>query len=258
MNSIAALALCAALLMTPPHRLTRRWALDRPGGARMSGAVAALALAGLALIQPTAGLAAAILVTTVWVRRRRRLGTVRRRSEGKSLSAALELLAGELRAGAHPARALAVVGAEAVGAVAVAFRAVASRCELGGDVIGGLISISETSVVPGHWGRLATYWGLAVQHGLPISALIRAAQDDLVERERFSERVDASLAGARATAAILAVLPVFGVALGELFGAGPIELLFGTGAGGWLLVAGVILACGGLLWSDRITDRLSG
>ena len=107
--------------------------------------------------------------------------------------------------------------------------AVASRCELGGDVIGGLISISETSVVPGHWGRLATYWGLAVQHGLPISALIRAAQDDEVERALL-ERVDASLAGARATAAILAVLPVFGVALGELFGAGPIELLFGTGA----------------------------
>lgn len=258
MNSIAALLLCAALRLTPPHRLTRRWAPNRPGRARMSGAVATVALGGLALIQPTAGLAAAVLVTTVWVRRRRRLSAVRRRSEGKSLGAALELLAGELRAGAHPARALAVAGAEGVGAVAVAFRAVASRCELGGDVVGGLISLSETSVVPGHWGRLATYWGLAVHHGLPISALIRAAHNDLVERERFSERVDASLAGARATAAILAVLPVLGVALGELVGARPMELLLGTGAGGLLLVAGVLLACGGLLWSDRITDRLSG
>jgi tight adherence protein B len=25
--------------------------------------------------------------------------------------------------------------------------------------------------------------------------------------------------------------------------------------GGWLLVVGVTLVCGGLLWSDRITDR---
>lgn len=258
MNSIAALLLCAALLVAPPHRLTRRWAPDRPGGARMSGAVATAALAALVLIRPTVGLAATILLTTVWVRRRRRLWAVRRRSEGKTLGAALELLAAELRAGAHPARALAVAGTEGVGPVAVGLRAVASRCELGGDVVDGLLSLSETSVIPGHWGRLATYWGLAVQHGLPISALIRAAYSDLVERERFSERVDASLAGARATAAILAVLPVLGVALGELFGARTIELLLGSGVGGLLLVAGVILACGGLLWSDRITDRLSG
>jgi tight adherence protein B len=27
-------------------------------------------------------------------------------------------------------------------------------------------------------------------------------------------------------------------------------------AGGWLLVIGLTLACGGLLWSDRITDRV--
>jgi Flp pilus assembly protein TadB len=29
-----------------------------------------------------------------------------------------------------------------------------------------------------------------------------------------------------------------------------------SGAGGWLLVIGVTLACGGLLWSDRITARV--
>ncbi len=258
MYSTAALLLCAALLVTPPPRLSRRWVRGRAGTGRMFAAVAAVVLAGVVLIQPTAGLAAAILVTTVWVRRRRRLRLVRRRSEGKSLATAMELLAGELRVGAHPARALAVAGAEGVGGVGVALRAVASRCELGGDAVGGLLAVSETSVVPGHWARLAAYWGLAVRYGLPISTLIRAAHSDLVERERFSERVDAGLAGARATAAILAGLPVFGVALGELFGAQPIELLLGAGFGGWLLVTGVVLACGGLFWADRITDRLSG
>ena len=107
----------------------------------------------------------------------------------QSLSAAFEPLAGELRAGAHPARALAVVGAEAVGAVAVAFRAVASRCELGGDVIGGLISISETSVVPGHWGRLATYWGWRSSMVCRSPHSFGQRRTILVERE-LSERVD--------------------------------------------------------------------
>jgi tight adherence protein B len=32
--------------------------------------------------------------------------------------------------------------------------------------------------------------------------------------------------------------------------------LLSNGAGGWLLVVGVTLACGGLLWSDRITAQV--
>jgi tight adherence protein B len=31
--------------------------------------------------------------------------------------------------------------------------------------------------------------------------------------------------------------------------------LLGGQAGGWLLVIGTTLVCGGLLWSDRITDQ---
>ena len=75
-------------------------------------------------------------------------------------------------------------------------------------------------------------------------------------RQRFSTQVAAKLAGARATATILAALPVLGVLLGQLIGAHPLRFLLG--AGGWLLVAGTTLACGGLLWSDRITDRVTG
>ena len=63
------------------------------------------------------------------------------------------------------------------------------------------------------------------------------------------------MAGARATAAILAALPVLGVALGELLGASSTTFLT-RGAGGWVLLAGVGLLCAGVLWSGRITDRL--
>jgi len=99
-------------------------------------------------------------------------------------------------------------------------------------------------------------WQLASDHGLAIATLMRAAQRDIAERQRFSARVSSSMAGARATATILAGLPVLGVLLGQLIGARPLSFLLGGHAGGWLLVVGSVLACGGLLWCDRITDRI--
>ena len=54
-------------------------------------------------------------------------------------------------------------------------------------------------------------WQLAQTHGLAIATLMQTAQRDIVERERFSARVDAGMAGARTTAAVLAGLPALGV-----------------------------------------------
>ena len=51
------------------------------------------------------------------------------------------------------------------------------------------------------------------------------------------------MAGARTTAAVLAGLPVLGIGLGQLIGADPSSFLLSGGAGGWLLVIGVALAC---------------
>jgi tight adherence protein B len=50
---------------------------------------------------------------------------------------------------------------------------------------------------------------------------------------------------------------VLGVLLGQLIGARPLSFLLSGHAGGWLLVVGSMLACAGLVWSDRITDRLA-
>ena len=107
-----------------------------------------------------------------------------------------------------------------------------------------------------HWERLAVCWQLAQDHGLAIATLMQTAQRDIVERDRFSAKVDAGMTGARTTAAVLAGLPLLGVGLGELIGAEPVSFLLSGGIGGWLLVVGVMLACGGLLWSDHITARV--
>lgn len=174
---------------------------------------------------------------------------------GQALEAALELVVGELRAGAHPVRAFSIAADETGGPVAVALRAVAARARLGADVTAGLLAAARSSALPAYWERLAVCWQLGSDHGLAIASLMRAAQRDVAERQRFSARVSAGMAGARASAAILAILPLLGVLLGQLIGARPLSFLLTGRVGGWLLVVGLTLACAGLLWSDRITDR---
>jgi tight adherence protein B len=145
-----------------------------------------------------------------------------------------------------------VAAREVDGPVADGLRAVAARARLGADVPAGLLAAARVSSLGAHWERLSVCWRLAQAHGLAIATLMRTAHRDIIERERFSSQVSAGMAGARATAAVLAGLPVVGIGLGQLIGAEPVRFLVSGGAGGWLLVIGVMLACGGLLWSDRI------
>jgi tight adherence protein B len=197
------------------------------------------------LLPLTTVLAAVLLAATAALRYRRRRRGRRGMDESRELETALDVLVGELRVGAHPEQAFAVAADEASGPVANSWRAVAARARLGADVTAGLRGIAETSALPAQWDRLAVCWQLAAEHGLAMSTLMRTAQHDIVERQRFSGHVTSAMAGARATAAILAALPMLSVLFGLLTGH----------AGGWLLVIGVVLVCSGMLWSDRIIDR---
>jgi tight adherence protein B len=258
---VAALFVSLAIVVlssSPRHRL------DPPPGlrsrlARARGlgwiAAASSAVAAVVLLPVTTVLAAAVLGTTTAVRHRRRRSSRRAAADGRTLETALDVLVGELRVGAHPVRAFDAAADETEGPVAAALRAVAARARLGADVAAGLRSAARSSTLPTHWERLAVCWQLASVHGLAIATLMRAAQQDIAERQRFTARVASGMAGARATAAILAGLPVLGVLLGQLIGARPLRFLLGGHAGGWLLVVGSTLACLGLLWADRITDR---
>ncbi len=257
---MSALALALALLIAPTssrHRV-ESLRLIAPAHRRVPGTlIAACAALGFSFVVPVTVIAAtAIVGATVALRFRRRLRLQRRAAESVALQAALDVLVGELRVGAHPVAAFDVAANEVDGAVAASLRAVAARARLGADVAAGLRSVARRSPLPAHWERLAVYWQLAQTHGLAIATLMQTAQRDIVERERFSARVAAGMAGARTTAAVLAALPVLGVGLGQLIGADPAGFLLSGGAGGWLLVIGVTLACVGLLWSDRITARV--
>ncbi len=261
--SIAALTLALALLAAP---CTSRRRLRARGSvaASLRGAAAARArnlvpasivLALVLAVATSAGfvIAAAIVGATAELRRRSRQRRRARAAEAAALRGALDVLVGELRVGAHPVVAFDMAARDVDGVVATALRTIAARARLGTDVAAGILSVARRSSLPEQWDRLAVYWQLAQTHGLAIATLMQTAQRDLVERQRFAARVDAGMAGARATAAVLAGLPVVGIGLGQLIGADPLSFLLSGGFGEWLLVTGVVLACSGLLWCDRIT-----
>lgn len=254
---LAAVLLSLALLVVPPSPRRRLAPARRFGiNSRTVGWTGGGVLAAATMLLPlTTVLAGAVVGATLALRFRRRRRARRGAAEGRALEAGLDVLVGELRVGAHPVRAFDVAADETTGPVSVALRGVAARARLGADVAAGLRAAAWASAQPAHWERLAVCWELASDHGLAIATLMRTAQRDIAERQRFSAKVASGLAGARATVVILAGLPVLGVLLGQLIGARPLSFLFG--AGGWLLVIGSVLLCGGLLWSDRITDRVA-
>jgi tight adherence protein B len=256
----AAMALAMALLVFPARPHGRIDAIGLPTRERRRPpalpGVGVLAVVVAVMLPIGVVTACALVATTVWIRRRRRIRAGRRAAESSALQGALDVLVSELRIGAHPVAAFDVAATEVDGPVAESLRAVAARARLGADVAPGLRSVSGRSLMPAHWERLAVCWQLAQEHGLSIATLMQTAQRDIVARERFSAEVTAGMTGARTTAAVLAGLPVLGVGLGELIGAKPLSFLISSGVGGWLLVAGVTLACGGLLWSDRITAQV--
>jgi tight adherence protein B len=270
MNGVipAVLLSSAALIAVPagPQRRLTRPTQSMPGhrrrvtplGANGIGSMVVIAAFVAAAVLPlTTMLAAAVVGATAGLRYRRRVRLRCAANEGRALETALDALVSELRVGSHPVRAFRVAADETDGTVAASLRAVSARARLGADVTAGLRAAARVSALPAHWERLAVCWRLAADHGLAIATLMRAAQRDIVERQRFSARVESGMAGARATAAILAGLPALGVLLGQLIGARPLNFLFSDHAGGWLLVVGSMLACAGLLWSDRITDRIA-
>jgi tight adherence protein B len=130
---------------------------------------------------------------------------------------------------------------------------VGATAHLGGDVPAALRAArAREPVVAEHLDRLAGAWALAERHGIALAGPAAAVARDLRVRARVAGGLRARLAGPRATAAVLAGLPVLGLLLGEGIGARPWAVLTGGLIGQVLLVVGVGLVCAGLAWTERI------
>ncbi|MGQ4619111.1 type II secretion system F family protein [Nocardia sp. R7R-8] len=259
----AVLCLALALVLVPAPRSRRRFGQlftarvehRMPSGRTLfrvcasAGAVIVLVVFG-----PGSFIAAGLVAGTVGVRTRRAVRDRRRKVELGHLLAALEAVIAELRVGAHPIAAAEAAARDVRGESVRALTVGAARSRLGGSAAEGLRR--PDSPIAAELSRVAGAWQVAERHGLALAELLSAARTDLAGRIRFHSRTTAALAGPRATAAVLACLPLLGIALGQMMGAAPLHVLFASPAGTVLLPLGAGLACAGLLWTDAITRKV--
>ncbi|MBO0856831.1 MAG: hypothetical protein J2P18_24035, partial [Nocardia sp.] len=135
-----------------------------------------------------------------------------------------------------------------------AFAVSAARTRLGGSAAAGMRH--RKCAITTELDRVADIWEVAERYGLALAELLGAARADLGERMRFCDRTAAALAGARASAGVLAGLPLLGIALGQLMGADPIHILVSRGVGSIILPLGAGFIGAGLLWADVITRKV--
>jgi tight adherence protein B len=240
----AAVARFAALWPAPRARRTH---LPSVLGPVVVGGLAGAALAGVG-----GALAGALATFVVRHRRAGRRAAQDSATAAEQLAAAVARITDELRAGSHPAAALAGTDADGPHARTVlAPAAVAAR--LGDGIVPALRRGSaDRPEISADVERIAAAWALAERHGIPLADLLGRAHEDIRWRVRFAATVRAQLAGPRATAAVLTTLPVLGIGLGQLIGADPMGVLRGGPLGQVLLVIGVTLLAAGSAWSEQI------
>jgi tight adherence protein B len=171
-------------------------------------------------------------------------------------------LAGDLRAGRPPHAAL----AEALDAadwarkpeLSSAAALLSSAALFGGDVPRALRTASRLHEGTRGLAAVAACWQVAVDGGAGLAAALDRVAAALRAEADQREDLRAQLAGPRSTAALLALLPLFGVVLGAGLGADPLRVLLHTLPGLACLGAGVALEWGGLAWTARIIRQAEG
>ncbi len=220
-------------------------AADRRVGLVGLGVV--LAVLGASVLPVVAG-AAGVPV----LRRVRRAAADRRRRESRAdaVIALCGALAGELRTGRQPGEAL-LPAVRDSGGLGDMQAAVLAAARFGGDVPDALAAAARQPGAEGLRG-LAACWRVAVDQGAGLAdGLDRLEAALRAERDQRAD-LRAQLAGARATAVMLAGLPVVGLALGAALGADPLHVLLHTPSGSVCLAAGGVLEGLGLWWVLRI------
>lgn len=197
----------------------------------------------------------AICVVTLWAVRRQ-VHQHRERSAADRRAAAVidvcEGLAADLRAGQPPLPALQAAAREWP-----EFCVVADAGRLGGDVPAALRGLAE---LPGAQGlrAVAGAWVIAHRSGAGLADAVALAARAIREQRATARIVETEMASARATARLLAMLPVGVLLIGRGAGGDPFAFLFGSTAGLICLGGGLALSWAGLAWLERIARSVQG
>ncbi|GLZ13773.1 hypothetical protein Acsp04_40080 [Actinomadura sp. NBRC 104425] len=101
---------------------------------------------------------------------------------------------------------------------------------------------------------LAACWRIGAERGGTLAAALDGLAAALRDEEEQRQEIAAQLAGPRATARLLAGLPLLGLAMAAALGAKPLAFLFGTIPGLGCLATGVTLDVLGMWWTSRIAQ----
>ncbi|MFF5474959.1 type II secretion system F family protein [Streptomyces achromogenes] len=206
-----------------------------------------IALWGTSVIPVVAGAAGVPVLRRVRLARQARDARERR---ADAVIALCGVLAGEVRAGRQPGAALAWAARDSTG-LGDGQAAVVAAARFGGDVPGALAVAARQPGAEGLLG-LAACWRVAVDQGAGLAAGLDRLDGALRAERDGRADLRAQLAGARATAVLLAALPVLGLLLGTAMGADPARVLLHTGAGLGCLMAGAVFEAAGMWWATRI------
>lgn len=249
--TVALLALAAALIVWPVRSLTARRLAELSSAGRLLSptrapiswpaitpllAIAVVVATVAAVFGPVVGVAAAATGATVALplrasRRARQLA--RRRSD---LYRAITVLRLELEAGSGVPAALAAARSQAGSAVGDLDLSAAE-----GPAAADTTAFAAAAAVVAHAG---TSWAqIAAGLGRDVHASMRRHQE-----------VETLLAGARASAVLLALLPILGMVMAAGLGAAPMRFLLETPFGRADLAVGALLQLLGVAWTLRLAN----
>jgi tight adherence protein B len=211
----------------------RRWAAAAPAAAGCLAAAVGGALSTL-LVAALAGGCAVLGARSLLAARRRG----RDEADLLALAEGLGVLAAELSAG-RPVAAAVTTAAACSDARTAALLTAALR---------------DDGAPAGHpvLDRLRAAVRLSGTTGCPLTEVLGAVEEELRARHRRRLELRTATAGPRAAAALLAGLPLLGLAMGAGIGAHPWTVLTTTTAGQAVLLTGVLLEVAGVAWTGRL------
>jgi tight adherence protein B len=176
----------------------------------------------------------------------------RRRAEADATAVleVCETLAGELLAGRPPGEALAVAGERWR-----PWTEIVEAHQLGGDVPVALRTLAARRPGAADLRLVAAAWQVAHHSGNGLARALDRTARGIRARRRTRRLVESELASSRATARLVACLPLLVLLAGSGVGGSPWAFLLTTPVGLGCLVVGSALIVAGLWWIEAIADR---